>query len=413
MRRAILRTLALALWRDRGALVMSFVLPVVVFLVFAAILAGATGDELRLRVVVANEHADPLSTRLATALADDRSLRVVGPVRTARAEADAAVANGTADAAIVIRRGGRPLDDLIGDGPAPVLVLTHPARAVAGAIVGGAVQRAYFTAMPDAALRGVLALVDSAIVELSDAQRAEADTALDTMTANLGRNREDTDPGAAFAGLVETQTAAQSRGALDQVTYYAGAVAALFVMLSAVHAASSLHEDRAAGIVDRVLAGPAGTAALIDGRALFLMGQGSAQALVIFGVAWATYARAWPGGLWTWAVTTLALSAAAAGLTLAVACLCRSARQAQTASNVLILVASAVGGSMVPRYLMPPWLQTIGWASPNAWAIEGYSRALGADPQRPISVLPAAVLLGVGAAGWFVARRRAAGWETE
>ena len=84
MRLAVVRTLALGLWRDRGALVMSFVLPVIVFLVFAAILSGATGDELRLRVVVSNEIGDPLSARLAAALAGDRSLRLVAPVMSSR-----------------------------------------------------------------------------------------------------------------------------------------------------------------------------------------------------------------------------------------------------------------------------------------------------------------------------------------
>lgn len=413
MRRAILRTLVLALWRDRGALVMSFVLPVIVFLVFAAIMAGATGDELRLKIVVANENPDPLSGRLAAALAADRSLRLIAPVMTSATQADAAVATGRADAAVVIRRGGRPLDDLIGDGPAPVLVLTHPARAVAGAIVGGAVQRAYFTAMPDAALRGVVSLVDSAIVELTDAQRAEAGAALDAMAANLATSGEADSQGAALLSLVETRPSAQSRGALDQVTYHAGAVAALFVLLSAVHAASSIHDDRVSGIVDRVLAGPSGTAALIDGRALFLVGQGMVQALVIFAVAWVTYARQWPGGLWAWVMMTGALASASAGLTLLVACLCRSTRQAQAASNVLILIAAAIGGSMVPRYLMPQWLQAAGWFSPNAWAIEGYSRAMGPDPLRPSSVLPAIVLLAIGVTGWMLARRRAAGWETE
>lgn len=413
MRGAVVRTLVLALWRDRGALVMSFVLPVIVFLVFAAILSGATGDELRLRIVVANENRDPLSARLVAALTGDRSLRLVAPVLSSAAEADAAVAAGTADAAVVLRRGGRSLDDLIGDGPAPVLVLTHPARAVAGAILGGAVQRAYFAALPDAALRGVVSLVDSAIVELTEAQRTEADAALDEMAVNVGRSQAQGTPGDALLSLVETQRSAQSRGALDQVTYYAAAVAALFVLLSAVHAASSLHDDRASGIVDRVMAGPAGLAALIDGRALFLVGQGAVQVVVIFAVAWATYARQWPGALWAWGLMTVALAAASAGLTLAVACLCRSTRQAQAASNVLILIASAIGGSMVPRYLMPQWLQTTGWISPNAWAIEGYSRALGPDPLRAGSVLPAIVLLAVGVAGWLLARRTATGWETE
>ena len=411
MRAAVIRTLALALWRDRGALVMSFVLPVIVFLVFAAILAGATGDELRLRVVVANEQDGPLAARLAEALSHDVSLRPVGPTLHDGAAVDRAVAEGRADAGIVIRSGGRALDDLIGDGPAPVLVVTHPARRVAGTIASGAVQRAYFTAMPDAALRGVVALVDSAVVELTEAQRAEAGAALDDMAANLARPGARSEAGSALTALVDTRESTQSRGTLDQVTYYAAAVAALFVLLSAVHAASTLHDERTSGVLDRAMSGPAGTAALVDGRALFLVAQGSAQALVIFVAAWALYARA-PGGLWAWLLMTVALAAASSGLTLMVATCAGSTRQAQTASNVIILVASAIGGSMVPRYLMPAWLQSAGWMSPNAWVIEGYTRALGPAPQHVASVSPAIVLLTAGIAGWLVARWRARRWET-
>ena len=67
----------------------------------------------------------------------------------------------------------------------------------------------------------------------------------------------------AFDTLVETQASVDGRGPADQVAYYAGAVAALFVLLSAVHAAASIHEDVDAGIVERVLAGRAGIAALV------------------------------------------------------------------------------------------------------------------------------------------------------
>ena len=77
MRRAVLHALALALWRDRGALVMSFVLPVVVFVIFAAIFGGATGEQLRLRVALADEVISPLSTRLIDAVARSTNLRVV------------------------------------------------------------------------------------------------------------------------------------------------------------------------------------------------------------------------------------------------------------------------------------------------------------------------------------------------
>jgi ABC-2 type transport system permease protein len=55
MSRLVFRAMLLTFQRDRGALAMSLLLPVAVFLVFAAVFAGATGDELRVRVAVADE----------------------------------------------------------------------------------------------------------------------------------------------------------------------------------------------------------------------------------------------------------------------------------------------------------------------------------------------------------------------
>jgi ABC-2 type transport system permease protein len=109
---------------------------------------------------------------------------------------------------------------------------------------------------------------------------------------------------------------------------------------------------------------------------------------------------------------TVALATASAGLMLMLATLCHTTRQSQTVSNVVVLVVSAVGGSMVPRFLMPPWLQHAGWATPNAWALEGYAAALRTGAPWATWGLAASVLAASGVAGWIGARVLSRRWET-
>jgi ABC-2 type transport system permease protein len=409
---AVFRAMLLAFLRDRAALVMSFVLPVVFFLVFGAIFSGAGGGDLRLSVAVADEVRSDVSQRLLRALLDDPAVRGAGQGLDAAAVREL-VRRGRADVGLVVRAGGEPLGAVGGFGKPPLVVVSDPTRAVAAQMLVGLVQRAYFTALPDVALGGVAALIEQDLVTLDAAQKRQLAEGLAGLKDDAEQaRREGRRGGAGLEDMFDHEAVVGRSQARNLVAYYAGAVAFLFLLFSTVHGAVSLIEERDAGLLDRILAGPASTAVLVNGKFLFLAAQGFAQVAVIFLVAWLVHGVDVPHHAVGCAVVTLAAAVAASGFALALVSACRTRRQAQALSNVVILVVSALGGSMVPRFFMPPLLQRLGWATPNAWAIEAYASVLWRGDPPAALVPPLVFLCGLGLAGYLAARRLARRWET-
>lgn len=403
----VFRAMALGFARDRGALAMSLGLPVVVFLVFAAIFSGASGEQLRVKVALADEVRSDDTRRLARALARDAAIELVGEGLTPLAVRER-VRAGSADVGVILRAGGRALRDVGGYGKAPVVIVVDPVRAVAAQLIEGLLQKAYFGALPDVALSGVAGVLQDGFVTLTPEQEDELEREIDRLRRDtLDAERTGRSGAGALESLVERETVAGPARARGQVAYYAGAIAVLFLLFSAVHGALSLLEERETGILDRLLAGPAGVAALLGGKLAFLVAQGTVQVTVIFVAAWLLYGVDLPGHLGPCLLVSVAASFSAAGLALALTTACATRRQAQAFANVSILILSALGGSMVPRFFMPPLLQKIGWATPNTWALEAYAAVFWRGQGLAQLLLPVGLLLASGVAGALVALRLA------
>jgi ABC-2 type transport system permease protein len=350
----------LGLLRDRGALTMSFVVPAVFFLIFASIFAATSGESFEPRVAVADQADTEWSRRLTATLRDGSGLDLMDGLFPAE-EVRRLVRRGSADVGLVIRALGHEADSSRTTSSIPFTVVSDPSRGVATSVLTGRVQRAFARVSVDANVSGT--------------------------------------------PLVEEENVAGLSAGLNNIAYSAGAVAVLFLLLSAVHGAVTLFEERESGVLDRIVAGPGTTVVLVNGKFLYLMTQGFVQVFVIFLVAWIVHGVDLPGHWWQWTVTTLAASAAAAGLALAITTAFTTRQQAQTFANVAVLILSALGGSMVPRFLMPRVLQEIGWTTPNAWALEAYTSIFWRDESFTELLLPIALLVGTAVVGLAVAQR--------
>ena len=421
---AIVRTGFVSLRRDRGALILSFILPVVFFSIFAMIFGGPRDATRRIGLLVADEDHTPVSQRLVRAIQSEGSLATKTRPAPVRGEqqpeytaltAEADVKAGNAPVALVIPRGfgETPISFQMGDAKRPVIqLLEDSSDMVAPQVVAGLLQKIAMTSMADDLAEQGARLPDQVAAGLSPGQR----------NRHGEESQSQRQPGASATAHTEAAThggviVVTARAVVGEnknnpmVSFYAAAIGVMFLLFTASGAAGALLDEAESGTLDRVLSSRVTMTTLMLGKLTFNSVLAFSQLLLMFLWGWAVFKLDFWSHIPGFVVMGVCTAFAVAAFGILLASICRTRAQLGALSTLVILVMSSIGGSMFPRSLMSDAMQPAGLLTINAWAIDGFTKVFWRD--EPLSHLwpQVLVLLSIGVVLFAIARKVARRWE--
>ncbi|QDT03619.1 ABC-2 family transporter protein [Rubripirellula lacrimiformis] len=393
------------LLHNKVELLMTFAVPIAFFSIFALIFGGGVGSGTtpKIKVVTVDEVQSEQSAMVVDALRESAGLRfmrdsIPGGGAIDRQAAAELVRRGSLTLAIVIRnQDGKLVADLLADSSDQV------ASQVATGLVGRSLM------MVDAQSQAFTLDLES-LNQAADESGAEVGPPRGVSTAASVDANTSVDPVSEIVQVVDVIGEGKSN---PVVSMYAAGIAVMFLLFGATGGGGSFLEERENQTLDRLLSTQLTMDQLLLGKWFYMTCIGVIQVSVMFLWAQLVFGVDLLGHLDGFVTMTAVTASAASAFGLFLATLCKTRGQLNGLSVILVLSMSALGGSMVPRYVMSDQMQQYGLWTFNAWALDGYDKVFWRE--LPIESLAPqlSVLMISGLVFMVAARMLAVRWETD
>lgn len=365
------------LLKDRGALAVLFLLPLVLASVFGSIsrslMDAATGDEsTAMPLLVVNQDGGPYGRQILTTLEGIAALEVTASdPATDSTTAGQLVIDGDALAAVIIPTGFSERVDAYE--PSTIQVLVDPTEEESAGLIAGILNEVVAPVVLQGEIQyGIRSVMDqSGLYDqvTPDQRRAMEAQSLGAIMTQLQRQQQTPWIEVREEGLAGIEP----RPPYDPFSYTVPSFTAMFAFFLVGVMAQSLWLEKEQGSLRRLLAAPIHRGAIIAGKMVAYMVMVVLQVVVFFAVGSMVFGMSLGRSVWGLVLLTLGLAMSAAGLGMLLATLVRSSRQADSIGMVLGFVLAAAGGCIgYPLFLLPGLPGIISRLTPHAHAIMGY-----------------------------------------
>jgi ABC-type multidrug transport system permease subunit len=404
---ALVRKDLVTFLRDRRALVVSVLTPIVIAAFFGFLFGGNGGDAAvsRIEVGTVDQDGSELSKAIVADLASDASLTTL-PM--SEAQARQRVRTGKLRAAIVfpLGFGAAAPRALFGGAAKPAVQLLYdPSQSMVRPIIEGLLTQHVMQRMTRAlfSASGSTDLLDSALANvresaaLTDASRANLMTLLEAVRLYQTRSTgmSGTQAGGGLSVPFALANVAVSTG--PHYNSYAHSFAGMsvqFILFMGIDAGVGLLLMRQQGVWRRLRAAPLSRGVLLGSRVVGTTLIAVLILAIVYLVAALVFKVRIAGSVVGFAGVAVAFALLAATTGLMIAAAGRSVAATRGLSMFAVLILVMLGGAWVPAFVFPEWLQRVSLLVPTRWAVDGLDAMTWRGLPFAAALEPVAVMLG-------------------
>jgi ABC-2 type transport system permease protein len=400
---------------DRGAAIGLFLIPIAFILVMTVALQGvfdSGGSNNPVQILIVNQDQGEIAEKVISDLKSVSGLTLIDQAdrqSLTRTKAEELIVDHQYSIALIFPQNfSRSILDSAGDAaaqkatvsfvidPAVGSQLLSPARGMVEGLIN---REASLARMPGQIKQGFSQMAAGApasqaqvIQNIGSAFTSQTVTSIQKSQDDLGVSYEVVSP-AKFQSIRLPTSVEQN---VPGYTIYG----VFFIMQTIV---TGLFREKSDGTFRRLQAAPISRAAYLIGKMIPYYVVNLFQIALMFTVGVVVFKMNLGNSPVALILMALATAAAATGLGLMVSTLGKSLEQTSGMVTLLAIVLSALGGSMVPIWVMPHFMQTISFTTPHAWALTGFQNVI-VRGQGVRAILPdIGMLMGFALVFWSIA----------
>jgi ABC-2 type transport system permease protein len=349
---------------DKKSMLITFAVPVSLITLFAFAFGGAGQEKGKARpttITIADEDQTDASKKVIAQL---DSLKELVVSLTGTEAAEKLVKKGDQAAVLIFHKGFA--DSLNAGNDAPVEFKYDASKAAEVGILQGALTGKLMSIL------GQRSMAKNAI-RTFDAQYPDMDAATRAgIHEQILKNFSPDESGKQAQSFIKTTALLAEEENSPGLVQAVSGTAIMMLLFSVVAVGASMLDEKQEGTLKKLLYSPLQPNRILFGKMIYANLVAMLQLSVMFIFARLAFGLDIFPHLPSILLMILATAYACSGFGVLLASVARSRQQVQGISTLIVLVMSCIGGSMIPTFAMPAFMQKISVFSVNYWGIQGF-----------------------------------------